>query len=484
MKTTAISVSGAIRITLIFLLTSAFAPAFSQRSSLKAMNDTIDLYPNIPVVIDILANDSIPVQDTIRSVTFTGVTGQPAIHLKIEKGHDSTWTWKFTFTLTNRGFTGEGWGKYALWCSPVDTATGNILYRIHDRSFAYLDINNVRARFCCDAAHFFYENAEFEVPKGSGKTSIFSNSFWIGGKDPQHGLHLAGYRYGQGPTTGSARSKNDYFSGPVMDAGSYSVVNDTIWYRVWNLKKSDIDYHRLHYWEAGYTPIPDILSWPGNGDPGLGQAPQLAPFNDHNGNGIYEPFDGDYPEIRGDQALWFIFNDDAGPHTETQGEKLGIEVHGMAYAFDLPNDSALKNTVFLNYKIFNRSQNTYDSTFLGFYTDIDLGYSNDDYVQCDVERNLLIGYNGTPVDGTGQPWAYGANPPAQGVTLLAGPYMDPDGIDNPRYGNTGSQLCDYSVNGSNFGDTVVDNERLGMTRFVYCNNSNAGVPQYMSDPLY
>jgi hypothetical protein len=154
----------------------------------------------------------------------------------------------------------------------------------------------------------------------------------------------------------------------------------------------------------------------------------------------------------------------------------------MAYAFDMPNDSALKNTVFLNYRFYNRSQNTYDSTMFGIFSDIDIGYPMDDYVGCDVERNMYFGYNGTPIDGTGQPYAYGANPPTQSVTLLGGPYMDADGLDNPRYELNGMQLCDFSVNGINFGDTVVDNERYGLQRFFYINNSNAGVPSYMQDP--
>jgi hypothetical protein len=61
--------------------------------------------------------------------------------------------------------------------------------------------------------------------------------------------------------------------------------------------------------------------------------------------------DGDYPLIRGDQALFFIFNDDRNVHSETQGNKLKAEIHGMAYVFDLPGDTAFNNTIFMNYKI-------------------------------------------------------------------------------------------------------------------------------------
>jgi hypothetical protein len=362
----------------------------------------------------------------------------------------------------------------------ADTTDAAILFRIHDKSLGYLDINNVKARFNASGLHFFLDSAEFEVPKGSGKTAVFSNSLWIGGKDGQRQLHFAGERYRQG-AYGASWTHPDFYSGPVMDTTKYSIYQDTIWNYIWKLTKSEIDYHRTHFWENGYSPIHDIATWPGNGNTDLGQAPRLAPFSDRNWDGHYDPMDGDYPEIRGDQALFFIFNDDRGPHRESGGAKLRVEIHGMAYAFDMPNDSAMKNTVFLNYKIFNRSQNIYDSTLLGVFTDIDIGYAANDYTGCDVERNMYFGYNGTPVDGIGQPHAYGANPPAQSVTILAGPHMDPDGIDNPRYDLNGNQLCDFSVNGLNFGDSIVDNERYGMQRFI--NFTGSVVPGPYPEPF-
>ena len=460
----------------IFLIVIClYSPA--QAGNLKAVNDTIDLYPGIPLVYNILANDTISASDSIRIIAING-----AGHVLCQKVHGAVWV--FTFSVAGWGFGGELHGGYKIYTMSMDTSSAQILFRIHDKSYAYLDINNVNARFSSSSDHFFGENAEFEVPKGSGKTSIFSNTFWIGGKDAEGALHLAGERYRQGPYSGPAGTKPDFYAGPVMDSTKYSIYQDTVWNYMWNLKKTEIDYHKAHYLDPGYHPIHDILTWPGNGDVSLGEAPKLAPFFDRNNDGIYNPLDGDYPEIRGDQALFFIFNDDRGYHNETMGKKLRVEIHGMAYAFDMPEDTAMKNTVFLNYRLYNRSQNTYDSTLLGIFTDIDLGYAADDYVGCDVERNMYFGYNGTPVDGTGQPNAYGANPPVQSVTLLGGPTMDPDGIDNPRFAQNGSQLCDFSVNGLNFGDSVVDNERYGLQRFVYTNNAASGVPVYMQDPLF
>jgi hypothetical protein len=457
-------------------LTFLSITVYSQTNTFKAVADTIDLYPGVPRVYDILANDTIQPTDTIR-VLSCGAT-----HVYCTSKHDSTWAWTFTFTAHDWGYGGECSGFYFIATSPQEKSQADIIFRIHDNSYGYLNINNVNARFSASGSHFYCDSAQYEVPKGSGKATIFVNALWIGGKDSLNQLHLAAERFRQG-SGWPAGTRPDFYAGPVMDSIHYSIYQDTVWNYVWNLKKTDIDYHRAHCWEAGYTPIHDILTWPGNGDVSLGQAQKLAPFSDRNGDGIYDPFDGDYPEIRGDQALFFIFNDDRGSHLETGGLKLGVEIHGMAYAFDMPDDSAFKNTVFLNYKLYNRSKNTYDSTLLGIFTDIDLGYANDDYVLCDVERNMFIGYNGTPVDGTGQSNAYGDSPPAQAVTILGGPYMDADGIDNPRFDNSGNQLCDFSVNGMNFGDSIVDNERYGLQRFISTNNSSSGVPSYMQDPV-
>ncbi|RLD54387.1 MAG: hypothetical protein DRJ05_14780, partial [Bacteroidetes bacterium] len=115
----------------------------------------------------------------------------------------------------------------------------------------------------------------------------------------------------------------------------------------------------------------------------------------------------------------------------------------------------------------------------GLWTDTDLGYPFDDYVACDVQRGAYYTYNGVPVDGNGQPQAYGEHPPAFGVLFLGGPYLDPDNEDNPKYDAEGNQLCNESINGLNFGDTIIDNERYGMTRYhYYCNSGSA----YMHNP--
>ncbi len=494
----------------IALLSLLLLPPMLNGQIPVVVNDTVDITPGFEVTVNLLANDTVPAGDSVR-IILTGPYNYP---VQTKPNPDNT----CTFLIAQWGFPGTTVRGYTIWDITKGTYSqpGLVVVRNHDRSADYLDINNVKALFKASGLHFFKENAEYEVPKGSGKTTLFANTSWIGGMDPDNTLHFAGEQYRQG-TGYVAGTKNDFWAGPVSNPEGYTAIQDTIWNRVWKINKSEIDYHRAHFWEPGYVAPVDILTWPAHGDVSLGQAAQLAPFSDRNANGKYEPYDGDYPEIRGDQALFFIYNDDHGYHYESTGEKLKVEVHGMAYAFDLPGDTAFKNTTFLHLKFYNRSDNAYSDSWIGVFTDIDLGYANDDYLGCDPERGMFYGYNGTPVDGTGQPYAYGENPPVQAVVMLGGPLMDPDGYDNPSF--RGSSLngpsfkgsCDIvaqngtlqtmkygpgeineasflvrseAINGLQFGDGIADNERLGMRRFVYYNNSNAGVPVYMTSPIY
>jgi hypothetical protein len=349
-----------------------------------------------------------------------------------------------------------------------------------NNSYDSLDHNNINAGIHSDGFLFckYDETLEgskgpanyqphFEYPKGSGKQTIFNHALWIGGLDEEENLHLAAQRYKQ--------VGYDYQFGPVSDdySGQAYFIR---WSRLWKVNQEDVSYHRNNYWKSDYQPIEAIISWPGNGEPSNGQSAVLAPFFDKDNDGLYEPMEGDYPLIRGDQTVFFIFNDDK-LHTESEGEKLKVEIHGMAYVYGNPQDTVLDNTVFLHLDLYNRSENTYHDTYLGFFTDIDLGYAWDDYIGSHVALGSFYGYNGTENDGSGEPVAYGPTPPAQSVTVLAGPFMDNDNEDNP------AGLCDYGLNGLNFGDGIIDNERMGLTRFAFITNGAGatGDPQVAAE---
>ncbi|MCD4790673.1 MAG: hypothetical protein K8R37_11795, partial [Bacteroidales bacterium] len=435
-----------------------------------ARNDTITCSPGYSSTVNVLLNDYDPNGDSFYLYRNSNIIYDSTIEIIIN--------FNDYYTLH------KGYGRLPYLITE-DTNNiynsfdyGLLYYKIENISFYdSLNINNVNARFNCFGNHFWDmpggTGAKYFVPNGSTKASIFSNSFWIGGLDENDNLHLAGERYRQ--------VGEDYWHGPVSDV--YDSIYDAKWFKIWKLTKQEIEYHKAHWWESGYAPIEDILSWPGNGDESAGQLAQLAPYYDNNNDGIYESMDGDYPLIKGDQALFFIFNDARDFHSETNGVPLGIEIHAMAYAFDTPEDSALWSTTFLHYDIINLSDTTYHDTYIGSYTDTDLGYAWDDYIGCDVQRGFYYTYNGIPVDGNGEPEAYGEHPPAQGIMFLGGPFMNADGIDNPKYDVNGNQICDESINGLNFGDTIVDNERLGMTGFFYFNNSGGpqGDPQIAAE---
>jgi hypothetical protein len=452
---------------LIFVLTALLSSYQMSGQTLKAVNDTVDLYPGIPKTVNLLENDTVPFGDSIK-VSGGGTQGNLVTVINTNMGF-------YTFLVQPFwGFNGNLTGNYMIIDYTLSkTSSASILYRIHDHSYDSLDINNVKAGItACGNAFSFYAayRSLFRIPKESQNSTMWTFALWMGGKGVDSTLYLAGDQYGQGPSGGLPGMFTDFYAGPVMDSVNYSIYQDTVWSRVWKVKKSEVDYHIAHWSSPGYVAPVNILTWPGNGNPAYGQAAQLAPFHDRNNDGIYNPADGDYPLIRGDEAVFTIYNDDRGPHKETHGSKIRTEIHLMAYAFDMPGDSAFKNTIFFNYKIFNRSPRTYFNTYFGMFADMDIGWSQDDYIGCDVERSSIIGFNGLPVDGFGQPQAYGAHPPAQSVTILGGPNLDPDGIDNPRFDNSGHQLCNESVNGTKFGDSIVDNERYGLTRFLFYTN--------------
>ena len=135
---------------------------------------------------------------------------------------------------------------------------------------------------------------------------------------------------------------------------------------------------------------------------------------------------------------------------------------------------------FYTYEIINRSSFRLTETYFSQWVDTDLGYAQDDFVGCDVVRGLGYCYNGKAIDGLGKPDHYGLQPPAIGVDFFQGPYMDADGIDNPDTTASGGIMCDESINGVNFGDSIIDNERFGMRKFVYHNNTGGNAA--MTDP--
>lgn len=343
------------------------------------------------------------------------------------------------------------------------------------QNFAELDINDVRARFHSTGLigpDLSSGTSAFIVPASGLSSPLYSGGLWMGGYSTDNQLKFAAHLYG-------AQGERDFFPGPLTVDGTAAIgagVSNQ-YDRVWTVLRSDVLQHRAYFDcvadpgcdEAtafpGYTTPSAFLDWPAMGDVEAGQATYLAPFFDRDGDGVYEPSAGDHPCVLGDQALYTIFNDKLDLHTQSGGQPIGMEIHMMPFAYS--GDPALAQTIFIQYKLINRSAQTLTGFRVGHFTDSDLGCSDDDVVGTDVGRNLVYVANGDADDVTcaGGP-GYGTQPPAFGMVVLKGPLLDADGTDNT------TEPAIAAFNGSGFDDDIPDNERYGLDNSMYFQRSS------------
>ena len=359
-----------------------------------------------------------------------------------------------------------------------------------------ISLNNVRTWVHQDGLLWsdISGGAGYEVPKGSGKSSIYSGGVWIGGTDVNGQLKLSGIKY---------KNARNFWPGPLLMQGDARGTTDVeVCYqydRHYEITRYQVEAFRQWYNTPandrgiefeGYSIPQIILDWPAHADAAAGYDFYLAPFWDNNDDGFYNPADGDYPfydldgvlpcgttrELRrprlyGDATVWWVYNDRGNIHSAPNGEPIGMEIR--AQAFEFSTNDAMNDMSFYNFALINRSTYTLIETYFGVYADGDLGYAGDDYVGCHVSNGIGYFYNGDGVDGDGQPDAYGADPPAVGFDFFEGPYQDPNGQDDcTSYDDKYNLICNEcilngNINGLNFGDGIVDNERWGMRRFVY-----------------
>lgn len=369
-----------------------------------------------------------------------------------------------------------------------------------------LDVNNVRARIM-NGGDMWWDlvgSAKYEVPKvadGSNdprRHALFAGSIWIGGLNNGN-IHTAAQTYRQ-------FGGNDMWPGPI-DTLSVSITDTECeyWDQIFQVTREEIDDFIAEFEESGsVVDIPEnIRKWPANGRKEDNEARYMAPYVNVGGGPGYDPSSGDYPDIKGDKALWFVYNDVGNLKTETGSPEVGLEFRTMAFAF-ATNDE-INNMTFYETTIYNRGQKQLDSTYFGQWVDADLGYAFDDYVGCDIKRGLGICYNGDNFDDGA--FGYGSNPPSVGIDFFEGPAADlevafpgtaGDGEDNDGDGQVDETDTTYNYIYRQLGYTEmpviyegdgIDNNRDGnidepfedisMSKFVYYNNdfSTIGNPR-------
>jgi hypothetical protein len=224
---------------------------------------------------------------------------------------------------------------------------------------------------------------------------------------------------------------DDFFPGPVMKdtvivrdmteglfANFYSLYGEK-YRKGWKVSKAEIEYHKVNYNKAFYTIPASIRDWPAHGDMSKGMNHLLAPFNDANGDGIYNPEYGDYPLIRGDEAVFFVFNTINPTGSLASPHEMKLEIRGMAYVFTSSNEEAIKNSLFVNYQVTNLAEIPYDDFSFGMFTAYRLSnHSYTDYSRytgCDSLLNTCFGYRRKPLT------THSVNYPAFGMTWLNEP---------------------------------------------------------------
>lgn len=302
-----------------------------------------------------------------------------------------------------------------------------------------LDVNNVRA-ILLNSGDMFWDifasrNAGYEIPKGSGKHSTFATALWLSAFDDMGNLYTAGQTYRQRGI--------DFWPGPINNNAQTNANICREWDKMFSVYGTEIN-DVISKKNISYN----IFKWPS----------EYAPFFDVNSDGIYDPSVGDYPIIdvkrqnaTPGQMVFWIINDAGNRHTAYASNfKMGIEIHTTAYAFASQASEAINNSTFYKYKIFNKSIATYYDFRVGTFMNSILGLNDDDYMGCDVPRELFFTYNADDFDEN-----YGYNPPAIGIKML-----NTGKNDNAEKLGMGSFMYFYLPEGPTIGDLFNDPELL------------------------
>jgi hypothetical protein len=265
-----------------------------------------------------------------------------------------------------------------------------------------LEVNNTRSVFHPSGLQFYDDNeailaeneGHFELNPGSKQSTIFAGGLWLGGKDVEGNTYVAAQSYSSDPLF------SDFQSGIIGDSSNF-------YNQIWKVNRTEIDSF-LNDFEDGIldNAIPfSVLKYPAKGNPyasdyngkGYQITQDLAPFIDVNMDNVYNPFDGDYPALKGDQMLFWVANDNKS-HNNTGGEPLNVEIYYTAYGYSLSTNPLLKNTIFLEADIVNKSSIDYVDFQIGQWQDADLGCSEDDFIGSNPLGHFFYSYNGDEQD--------------------------------------------------------------------------------------
>jgi len=251
-------------------------------------------------------------------------------------------------------------------------------------------------------------------------TAVYASGFWIGAKvGQQRELKLAACMFNSHFTPGNV---------PVIgQVPPSSVCSDPSWHGYFvQLTDPSLVNGGTRYKTAGGRQYAfNYVSW------ATWPVQKGAPFVEVNGIPGYQPaWNGDRPGIgngmtaRPEEILFVVYMDYThctnNIHTSEIGlpggtQPLGVEVHQLVFNF---NCIPLRDMYFIKYRVINKSNSVWDSTFITNINDLDIGEASDDVFGCDTTRNLGYTHNFDNNDND-----YGVNPPALGIRIMQSPLM-------------------------------------------------------------
>lgn len=284
----------------------------------------------------------------------------------------------------------------------------------------FLEANNVRA-LVTNKNLLWFDNSEiknyYEVPKHNGdsstipKNTLFMSNVWLSafGENEQLKVAAAGY----------SLHDFDFYPGPIDNAAT-DLQTCNACDKLFEVTSSEIE----EFLSDGLV-SQNMVEYPAKNNPhlineigaALPEGEAYFPFNDVNNDGHYNPYDGDYPLITGDQSIHWILNDIGNLHNESGGEILGIELKSTAYAYNIEE---LDTVTFYRFEVTNKSNEALSDFIFGFDVDPDLGEYLNDYSGIDLASNTAYCYNANDYDPGDL--GYGHEIPIVGVTFLDVPY--------------------------------------------------------------
>lgn len=271
---------------------------------------------------------------------------------------------------------------------------------------------------------------------------IYGAGIWVAGTDEDGEEHVS--------VIMQDYYDHNFVAGPV--ANDYSLQSwssnfNAVYgpYQIWH--------HNTFWQDSNYVPSAEIMAWPAHGDTSNGESWMLAPFVDYNNDGVYNPYDGDYPDVPFDQNHYIVYNDDNNPPDPLGGKRLKVEVETMISTTN-KSDIPTPGLFLLNVTIRNKSEHTYDDFYVGFNADFDIEFEFDDYVGCDTLLDMIYGFSKNDRDT--DPNTYMKSTPSVGFVFLnqeLGGFMALDHGNNP-WSNPQTTSEAYNLLRSQFRDSV------------------------------